>query len=282
MVKSDCCSTPQGRFFIGDFAGVLQTAIPSGGVITPQLSVIQNAYLGMTEEAKINYELEMPEAANMETRAGGLACTNTWLKKATLDLSVVCNRAETQAMASFGSLREYAGGAVTGEMRAVIKNATSTVSAQSKNTFVPFNRVPDPSVAVVVKHQSGTPTYVAGTDYLQVEGGIEVLAGGSIASSTGPTYAATIQVDYTALDTQRVDGLTVLSKPYALFFDGFDRMSGAVRQGWIYNARGSMKSIPLKTKDMVKYDFSFVLLPDNRIPYTTSNPTSQYFHFLNS
>lgn len=282
MVKADYCSTPQGRFFIGDFAGAIQTAIPSGGVITPQLSVVQNAYLGMTEDSKINYEIESPEVANMETRAGGVACVAKWLKKATLDISVVSNRAETQALATFGALREYATGAVTGEMHAVVKNATSAVSAQSKNTFIPFNRVPDPAVAVVIKHQSGAPTYTAGTDYIQVDGGIEILPGSTIPNSTGPTYAASFQADYTALDTQRVDGLVVLSKPFSLYFDGFDRMSGAVRQGVIYRAVGAMKSMPLKTKDTVKLDFSFDLLPDTRIPYTTSNPTSQYFHFLNS
>lgn len=282
MVQQDCCLVPQGRFFIGEYGGVLQKALPTGGVITPQLSLIQNSYLGASEDASINNELENPESANMETRGGGLTCSTFWVRKSTLDISVVCGRAEVQAMAHLGFLREYAGGAVTAEMHAVIKNAASTVSANPKSTFVPFNRIPDWSQAYSIKNVAGDTTYTLGTDYLLGEGGIEVIHGGTIASATGPTYGATFQANYVAKDTQRVDGLVVLPQPVSIYIDGFDRVSGASRVGWIYNARGTAKKVPIKGKDIVKFDFSFVLLPDPRIPYTTANPTSQYYHFLNS
>lgn len=281
-VKQEGCSVPQGRYYIGEYGGVLQKALPSGGVITPQLSLIQNSYLGASEEGKLNLEFEEPMTANMETRGGGIGCYVKYLKSAMLELSVVCNTAESAAFATFGTVREYAAGAVTGEPHAVIKNATSAVSSQSKNTFIPFNRIPDPSVAYVITNIAASTTYVEGTDYIKVESGIEILPGSSIANSTGPTYAATITCSYTAVDTQRNDGLTVLQKNYSMYFDGFDRMSGASRQMWIYNARGSVKTLPTKSKDVVKLDFSFMLLPDPRIPYTTNNPTSQYFHQLNS
>ncbi len=281
-VKQECCSVPQGRFYIGEYGGVLQKALPTGGVITPQLSLIQNAYLGATEEGKLNLEFEEPMTSNMETRGGGIGCYVKYLKSAMLEISVVCNTAESASLATFGTVREFAGGAVTGETHAVIKNATSTVSSQSKNTFIPFNRIPDPSIAYVITNIGATVTYVEGTDYTKVESGIEVLPGSTIANSVGPAYVATIVCGYTAVDTQRNDGLTVLQKNHSVFLDGFDRMSGSSRQWWFYNARGSVKTLPTKSKDVVKLDFMFMLLPDSRIPYTTNNPTSQYFHQLNS
>lgn len=281
-VKQTDCSVPQGKFYIGDFGGSLQLALPAGGVITPQTSLIQNSYLGLSEESKINNEIEEPQVTNMDGRSGGLACYASYVKKSMLDVSVISNRAETAALANYGFLREFTGGAVTGELKTVIKNATSAVSRASKNTFIPFNRVPDPTVPYVITNVGATVTYVLGTDYLQVETGIELLPGSTVGNATAPAYAPNLACNYTALDTQRVDGLTVLSKPQSVYFDGFDRMSGASRQGWVYNAMTTVKTYPTKTKDVFKCDFSFVLLPDPRIPYVIANPTSQYYHFLNS
>jgi hypothetical protein len=280
-VKQDCCSVPQGKFYIGDYSGFVQPTI-GAGVLMPDLSLIRNQYLGLTEDSQINYELEEPDQANMDTRAGGLACATTYLRKAMWDVTVVCNSAETRALAALGAVREFATGAVTNEQHSIVKNPTSAVARQSRNLFVPFNYVPDPTVAYSVQNIAGTTTYVEGTDYIKAETGIEIPPTSTIADSVGPTYAPTVKFGYTRLDTQRVDGLITLSKNYAVYFDGFDRMSGSSRQGWIYNAIGSAKSIPIKSKEMVKIQFSLKLLPDTRIPYSPSSPTSQYFHLLNS
>lgn len=282
-VKQDCCSVPQGRFFIGDWGGLKQASLPSGGVITPQTSLIQNAYLGLTDGADIKYGLEEPSVTNTDTRGAGMACYVAYLKEASLDISVLCNRAETAALATLGIVTETATGTVTGEFHTVIKNATSAVAVGARNVYVPFNYLPDPTVAPVVKDKAGTTTYTAGTDYIVVEGGIEIPPTSTISNSTGPTYDTNFQVAYTRLDTQRVDAFTKIATPQSIWFDGFDRTTGQPRSGWIYKAVGMAKSYPWKSKDIVKVDFSLKLLPDSRIAYTTgSNATSQYFHFLNA
>ena len=141
-VKQGYCSVPQGKFYIGAYGGTLQKALPTGGVITPQTSLIQNEYMGNTEEGKINYTLEEPQTANMDTRGAGIACYTNYVKTAMLDLSVVSNTAETSSLANFGGVREFAAGTVTDELHAVIKGTASAVSAASKNVFVPLTGSP--------------------------------------------------------------------------------------------------------------------------------------------
>jgi hypothetical protein len=276
-VKQGCCMVPHGRFFLGEYGGNLQATF-GAGVLQPDLSVLQNQYFGLSESASINYTLEEIECANTDTRAGGLAGFTSYIKSAMFDFSVNCGTAETRALASLGAVREYASGTVTGEQHALVKNTVSAVSSVSKNTFVPLNYIPNFTVLPVVKNIAGTTTYVLGTDYNLADTGIEVLAAGTIVSGTAPLYAPTIQVDYTRADSQRMDAFLTIPKKSSILFDGFDRMSGAPLQTYIYNATGTAKANPIKATGLIKIDFSFRLQADPRIPYSPTSPTSQFFH----
>lgn len=280
-VKQGCCSVPAGKIYIGEWAGGLQAALPSGGVITPQTSLVRNGYLGLTGDSAINYSFNEETLPNQDTPAGGPGCSFRDLNDATLDVQVQCNDANVGVLAMLGMLRETAAGAVTAEKHSVIKNATSVVSGASA-TFVGTNGIIDTSVAVTVTNLAATVTYVNGTDYTVSGGGIIIPASSGIPNDVGPNYTGNILINYTRVDSQRVDGLVTLPKTMSLYFDGFDKASGAIRQGTVYKVQGSAESVPIKSKAIVQIAFKFKLYADERIPANAANPTSQYFHFTNS
>lgn len=74
----------------------------------------------------------------------------------------------------------------------------------------------DTAVAPVVTHTSGTPTYVAGTDYEVTSAGIIALDGGAI------TDAQALKIDYTKDAGNVVEALTTTAQEYVLTFVGLN------------------------------------------------------------
>lgn len=278
MVKQNCCSIPSGAIFVGAWGGALQAAL-AAGVYYPQLSLTMNEDAGHVDSCDIKYTLNQKSLPNKNTRAGGTACSAMWVEKANVDMKIRCGKASNMAMAMLGKNAFVASGAVTNEDHIVKKNAVQTVQPMG-NTFVPFNRIPDVTQTITVTGPGGTPTYVLGTDYLVGETGLLIPPGSSITDPTSPYATPNIRVSYTALDTIRLDGLVFTPQDVSILCDGFERSSGGQLQTHIYRARGMSDGMPVVADDFITLNMNFEILPDDRIPVTTSNPTSRYFHQL--
>lgn len=112
------------------------------------------------------------------------------------------------ARALRGTATAVAGGAIVAEEHPAYEGG-----------FVKLNKIPDTST-IVVKSTDGLTTYVAGTDYEVRTGGVFILAGTSIPDSVGG--AASIEVDYTAVASKKVQALVESDKQYEIVFAGLN------------------------------------------------------------
>jgi len=162
------------------------------------------------------------------------------------------------ARALYGSTSAIASGAVLDEVQTAYKGA-----------FVPFDNIPDATVAPVVTDSTGTTTYVAGTDYEVRSGGIFILASGTIAD------AAQIKIDYTKAVANVLEALTSGASEYELFFDGMNEArSGKSATIHIYRAKlGAAKQISLIGDDFATLESSGKVLADT----TKAAGLSQFF-----
>lgn len=276
--RSGCCSIPSGQIYIGAWGGLLQAAL-GAGTFYPQMTLTANEDAGNVDATDIKYAMKNPKLANMNSRAGGTSCSAFWIESASVSMTIRCGRASNIALALLGRNNFIAGSSVTNEDHIVQKNTTNAVQAPA-GTFVPFNRIPDVTQTITVTGAGGTPTYVAGTDYIVTETGILIPPTSSIAAVTAPYATPNVRLSYTALDTVRTDALVITPQDVSIYCDGFDRSSGAQMQTHIYRAKGVSDGIPLIAEDFIKLNMTFEILPDTRIPVSAASPTSQYFHQL--
>lgn len=165
---------------------------------------------------------------------------------------------ENLARVLYGTASAITSAAVTDESKVAYKNA-----------FIPLNFIPT-AAAPVVKHTSGTPTYVENTDYEVRPGGIFILQGGAI------TDAQVIKVSYTKAAANAVEALTNAGQEYEVFFDGLNEArSGKSSTVYAYRVKiGAAQNLSLIGDDYAALEVTGKLLKD-----TTKSGAgiSQYF-----
>lgn len=163
---------------------------------------------------------------------------------------------ENFARALFGASTAVSASTVTDE------DVTAYLGA-----FVPFAKVP--SGSVVVTNSAGSTTYVAGTDYEVVPGGINILTGGAI------TNAQALKVDYAYAVQDRVESLTSSAKDYEIIAV----IQNEARSGKVVTIRmhrmkiGAAREISLIGDDHAALEVSGELQKDTAI---TTAGLSQY------
>ena len=270
--KTDCCSILGGKVFIGlyrppTFAGPATTTRP--------LYPIQNRDLGEVADAQITQELETKERMSHRSPAGGLACSSTRIKKASLKLKVDCTSAENRALAMLGLFKEIGAGAVVLEEARVLRNP-----AGSSATLVDLQFLIDDTQTVLVMPGAvvGGGAYVLGRDYIIENGHLLVLDTGNIPVPVAPAFEANIRVSYTRRKQVQIESSLAPDRPLVITFAGFSMggSQGVVPfQAGIRYAKVKPTAIDLITDDFDQFELEFDLLPDPAL--TSSSQYSPYF-----
>lgn len=249
--KTDCCNILGGIAHIGLYRTPYFNA---GYPVYP----IENRDLGEVSKATINTEIETKERTSHRSTAGGLACSFSQIKKATLDLTVDCTSVDNRALANLGLLKEVASAVVVAEPAIVVRNA-----AGAGRTLVNLQYLIDETVTPVVKNLAGSTTYVAGTDYIIENGHLYVLDTGSIPVLTVFT-TANITVDYTRRKQLQIEAALNNSSIYTITFAGFSQGSGTVsnHQAGVRYAKLQPANSDLITDDFANFELKFDLLAD--------------------
>jgi hypothetical protein len=158
--------------------------------------------------------------------------------------------------------------AVYGSTAAVVSaTVTDEPYTAYKNGFIPLANVA--SAVTAVKHMSGTPTYVLGTDYEVREGGIYILAAGAI------TDAQVIEITYTKANADVIQALTVTSQEWELVFGGLNEARSG-KQVLVEAFRvklGTADDVGWITEDFNSLNFTGEVIKDT----TKTGGASQYF-----
>ncbi len=134
---------------------------------------------------------------------GGVYATVSRISEATLSMTLNDLNKTNVARAVFGTETAVTGAAVLDEVVKAYKGAIAPLAH------------PNPT-AVVVTHTSGTPTYVANTDYEVRAGGIYIIPTGAILD------AADLKVDYSYAAYDKVEAMTASSITLELHFEGLN------------------------------------------------------------
>lgn len=134
---------------------------------------------------------------------GGVRATVSRITEVTLSMTLNDLNKTNVARAVFGAEAAVAGATVADEAVTAYKGA-----------LVPLAHI-NPT-AVTVSHTSGTPNYVANTDYEVRPGGIYILAAGAI------TDGQALKVDYTYAAYDKVEAMTTGAITLELHFEGLN------------------------------------------------------------
>ena len=213
--------------------------------------------LGEVSMAEINIDSEDKERMSHRNPAGGLSCSFSRIKKATLKLKADCADADNMALATLGLRADVLAGVVLSEAHVLIKPDCGAVA-------IPLDYLPDPTQPLTVTNLGGTVTYVNGVDYFIKNGSLFVPPDSSIPDSLAPLYAPVMEVNYTRRPQQQIQGAMLPSGFFALQFAGFEVGSGQV-DGFLAGVRYAKikpSNIKLIGDDFQEIDMEFDLLPD--------------------
>jgi hypothetical protein len=164
--------------------------------------------VGNASGVKIDIEQETKSQPNFRG-GGGNAAEITKVKGVKLSMTMNDFSNPNMALALRGKVEVLASGAVTDEaLNAVLDGLADTAA------------MIDTSVAPVVKHTTGTPVYVAGTDYVVSAGGIRALSAGAI------TEGQALKVSYTKKAGNAMQALTESGKTVKVVIDGVNDATG--------------------------------------------------------
>ena len=266
--QTECCNILGGIVHIGLYRPPVFVGV---GAAARPVYPYENRDLGEVSKAMISQDIDTKERSSHRSAAGGLACSNSTIKKASLDLTVDCTSASNRAMAMLGLLKDIPAGPVTNEPVIVVRNP-----AGAGRTLVPLEFLLDDTQPVVVTSVGGATTYVAGVDYLIEAGNLYVLDTGSIPVLI--VYGVpNIEVDYTRRKQQQIESSLKTSGIYTLSFAGYSSVGGTVspHQAGVRYAKIQPTNVDLITDDFDQFNFKFDLLPDPALVMSTAY--SPYF-----
>lgn len=264
MPINTCCRITKGKLYIGPYQGAVnQPTIPA---LTQWMQA--NFDAGEAHDVELTLDVEQKTLPSMRNRGGGTACAYSSINGAKLMGKFYCSRSDLLAIGAFGSASVIPAGTSTNENLIFVKNAANAVEGTS-GTFVKTRFNPRRAGTVTVTSPDGITTYVAGTDYIVVEGGLLIPPDSTIpnavASGTPPAYTTpNARVTYQYADQVRVQGLTNAGTDQVIWISGFDDASGNDFSFVAYRCRPMPKAIPLIKNDWAALDLEFTLLPDQR------------------
>lgn len=151
--------------------------------------------------------------------------------------------------------------------------ATSIVSeAQTAylEGFIELDAVPD-LTTIVVNDVGAVTTYVEGTDYEVKTDGIIILEGSNIPDGDP------IEVTYDSLESYTIEGITLSSVEYEVYFSGFNDADNGKAVGVKFH---KVKFSPASALALISEDFGELPMEFEVLADTTKNGTSdsQYFN----
>lgn len=159
--------------------------------------------LGNASKLELAVKEDKQKLKDYSKPGGGTYSSVSRISEATLQMTLNDLNKTNVARAVFGTELAVAGATIVDEAVVAYKGA-----------IVPLLH-PNPT-AVTVSHTSGTPAYVANTDYEVRAGGIYIIPGGVI------TDGQALKVDYTHAAYDRVDAMTSSSILLELHFEGLN------------------------------------------------------------
>jgi hypothetical protein len=255
--KTECCNILGGKVYIGPYRA---PSFIGAGLAQRPYYPIENRDLGEVQMAEITQEVETKERKSHRNPAGGLSCSFTQVKKASLKLKVDCASAENRALAMLGVIKDVATGAVAAEAVRVLTNPSG-----AGRTFVPLQYLVDETVPIVVTNVGATTTYALGVDYVVEFGHLFILDTGTIVATTGPAFAPNLEVSYTRRKQQQIESSLLTQSPLVITFAGFSQGGGSgvvPYQSGVRYAKLKPTKIDLITDDFDMFEFELDLLPD--------------------
>lgn len=189
MAHSDiCCGLYRGTFFLKDLSSADNPLLEVGNA-----------------EATISQTLTEIEQESFQT-LGGTACKVAFPKSVNLALVLHCMSPENLALAFLGDSSQLAGGQAIKELHPV----------NSIGELIPFNFVADKDGPIIVSDGATIPViYVAGTDYVVTNAGIQIITGSAI-----PVDGSDVAVTYYYGKNYIVSAQTVGQKEFLVVLDG--------------------------------------------------------------
>lgn len=159
--------------------------------------------LGNASKLEIAVKEDKQKLKDFSKPGGGTYSSVSRISEATLQMALNDLNKTNVARAVFGTEVAVTGDTIADEAVTAYKGA-----------IVPLLH-PNPT-AVTVSHTSGTPNYVANTDYEVRAGGIYIIPAGAI------TDAQALKVDYTFASYDKVEAMTSSSILLELHFEGLN------------------------------------------------------------
>lgn len=163
--------------------------------------------IGNVSALTFGAQLDSKELKNFTKPGGGTYAKVDRVSSVTVNLTVHDLDAKNLARASGGEASELAAGTATAEQLVAYKGGTTPTSKP-------------PYSITTVTGAGGTPTYVAGTDYIITPGGIEIPSTSTIPAPVAG--AANIAVTYAFNKQQVVEAMVNSGKEYELLFEGLN------------------------------------------------------------
>ncbi len=213
--------------------------------------------LGNASKLEISVKEDKQKLKDYSKPGGGTYSSVSRISEATMMMTLNDLNKTNVARAIFGTDSAVTGATIVDEAVTAYKGA-----------IVPLLH-PSPT-AVTVSHTSGTPSYVANTDYEVRAGGIYIIPAGAI------TDAQALKVDYTYAAYDKVEAMTSSSILMELHFEGLNEAnSGKPVIVDIYKAQLSpTKAFSLLGDKFADLEVEAEILAD---PSKTGVGISQYF-----
>ena len=241
------CRIASGKIYFKDLSAANQPYLPIGNA---QLSA------AITEEV-----VTLPDYQNP---AGGNACSVRDISAVELTMTMYDYDKKNLALAVFGSYSEPVGGNIVAEPADVFLEG-----------ITPLAHIPTGSVVV----KDGATTYVDGTDYTWSAGGIQVIAGSSLATDiaaeiTDPKRLP-VTVDYAYAVEDVVEALVASGKTYALMVEAINKANNGSAEVWRFHKVqfGPTGALAIISREFGSFEITGESLPDT----SQGVGESQYF-----
>jgi len=182
-------------------AFIKQTYIGKGKV------TLDGRFMGNVSKFTYGGEEEKVELPDFTSVGGGNYDSVSRIKAMKIAIDVNDFSAENVSMGLFGTVAAVAAGAIIDE--------PITARAQL-DRLVPTAFMVDTTVAPVVTHSTGTPTYTPNVDYTVSAAGITPLSTGSISADEA------LLIDYTKRALNVIHALTSSAQEFELVFEGLN------------------------------------------------------------
>ena len=229
MIDKKCCFKPYGTLYMAE--------LPADCPVPNNLSQYGLMDVGNVTEVTRNLSFNELTIPNLQTPAFGNACEFKTLDAETINIVFSCVKTE--------NLRIALGGTKTPHTGAVQTDEEHTIPANPGCFFVPTNFLIDTSETVTVTGASGTPTFVAGTDYFVKSSGIVLTENTTIDDEV-------IEITYTSQDQTKIDPSDLKGKEYILHFDGNNAVDGSALAFTFYRVKfDPAETLPLLSEEFL-------------------------------